>query len=78
MSGEALEKMADGVSEEEMARLPRGGRRRTFDPAEGADLLECAGDAVGIARELDGRSVGQILALAATAALIRLPKNTPT
>ena len=65
MGGEGPQEMADGVAEEQVARLLGLGGVDARPLGQGADLLEGAGDPVRIARELHGRRVGQELALAA-------------
>jgi hypothetical protein len=59
----------EAVAEVEVARLRRVRRRQLRARSAAADLLERAGDAERVAGELNGRGVGQELALARDGAL---------
>ena len=67
---QADERLADAVSKKHVRKFlgVRVAEARTRF-AEAADFFQRAGDAAGIARELDGRSVGEKFALAADGGL---------
>ena len=73
---QANERFADAISEKHVGQfLGMGVAQARARFAQAADFFQRAGDASGIARELNGRGVGQKFALAADGGLDEPPKK---